>query len=169
MARMKPMTNRAVTELWCCEINFFPKSCSTCCTASIANRSLRYCRTIQRDNSNSTMVPIADTNNIMRTVMGMSWPYNKSVGASLVMLLIPKKNAGCNKSKMRKNHHVVKCLKENVNFSNWLVIKFCSMVKGIMPHAWQRLTNGRSCSKIDILIWRTQFLAVHLGVKLIDK
>jgi hypothetical protein len=26
-----------------------------------------------------------------------------------------------------------------------------------MPHAWQRLTNGRSCSKIDILIWRTRF------------
>ncbi len=52
----------------------------------------------------------------------------------------------------RKNHQVVRCRKENVNFSNLLVIWFCSIVKGIMPQAWQRLTNGLSCSKTDIFV-----------------
>ena len=55
------------------------------------------------------------------------------------------------KAKMKKNHQVLKLLKEKVNFPNLLVSKFLFTVKGIKPQYWQMPTNGPNFSKIDII------------------
>lgn len=56
------------------------------------------------------------------------------------------------KTNNNMNHQVVRFLKEKLNLTNFLEVKSSSIVKGKTPHAWQRLTNGRNCSKTDMAV-----------------
>ena len=56
------------------------------------------------------------------------------------------------KTNNNMNHQVVRFLKEKLNLTNFLEVKSSSIVKGKKPHAWQRLTNGRNCSKTDMAV-----------------